>query len=299
MGIRKTWCVVVLAFAACNSAKKQDLADFAAARTSYADAKAALAAGDIRRAHEAYSQSETLLIRIRARSSRPMEETLEAGRVIDGLSAQAWQDLWKSEFRRAVADAFDDLHDRSVAGTLDWLDVRSFFTTYGDNELDQRWQDAVKDVDRAHGARNPDRYVWACTAFIDGYCDTLREWVAAHAARPLATEGFLTGESRNAQLGLIEVRADTTGEVKYELAGGPTGGTEHSAALPTRLVVTVEVTTRRGHSSWDGHRELVVDLQGPAAFSASEEDEAWRKQVDALKALMAPKLNALGQQTLE
>lgn len=299
MAFRITWWVLVLALAACHSAKKQDLADFAAARTSFDDAKAALAAGDVRRAHDAFTQSDTLLNHIRARASPPMAEQLEPGRVIEGLSAQAWQEQWKSEFRRAVADAFDDLHDRAVAGTLDWMAARAFFTTWGDQALDERWLDAVRDVDGAHGARDPDRYVWACTAYIDGYCDLLRELVASRAARPLATEAFLTGESRNAQLGLVELRAETSGEVKYEPVGGEPGATPSTTTLPTRLVVSMDVTTHRGHSSWDGHHELSVEVDGPPSFAAKDERDAQRQQLEALKALMDTKLKTLATQTLE
>jgi hypothetical protein len=296
MHLRFVLAFALVATGCSNKAKQQDLDDFAAARAAFNVAQAALDAGDLQLAHVSFGVMNNHIIKVRARASRPMEETLEPGRVLEGKTAQAWQEEWTATFRAHVVDAFDALAARAAAGTLNWLDARAFFTTYGDQALDQRWQASLKQVERAHGARDPNRYQWVCRSVLDGLCEQVRAAVAPKAARPLATEDFLADEGRDAMLGVITVEFEERDRVDYHASNGEKGP---GASLPTQLVLSMEVLTRRGHSNWDGHHSFAGVVAAPTAIAGDDLRTTEDKHFAALQQRLVEQLATLPAQTVE
>jgi hypothetical protein len=297
--------LATLALAGCHNQRRVDEADFEQARTRFWEAKKALLEGRLDDAHQAICDVDTQLITLRRRTGKAAwdDEETPPGAEFDGKTAGAWQDAWHAEFRELVRTSFDDLRVLSVAGKLDWLRARGFFGTYGDNKLDERWLAATKQVDDAHVARTGDQYLWDCYSVVEGLCDAVKPGIAAKTARPLTTEQFLTREARAALFGVITVRAETGGDQKYEqirVGGGqltkydPSYGT----TLPTKLSLTIEVSTKAGHSTWDGTNRTTVEVEAPVNFDANDADATWKRQLAALQAKLNEKVATLTPQTL-
>lgn len=96
----------------------------------------------------------------------------------------------------------------------------------------------------------------------------------------------------------MEARSSRSSD--YQQVGGANNpGGVKVASLPSRLVVTVNTQSHRGHSSWDGERSFTVDEPLPTAFDVDQMGEVGRAQLQALHQKMKASLGQVEPQVLE